>query len=89
MAFAILFRFPEAPVSCGNIWNNFCCIVLLFVWAQKVYPRFLALRGVVFSRYVQLKSSFFDEKKNIGGDLTVCSYVTYAWIHSSELIHTL
>ena len=24
-----------------TIWNNFCCIVLLFVWAQKVCLRFL------------------------------------------------
>ena len=34
--------FPKAPASCGKKnWNNFCCIVLLFVWAQKVCLRFL------------------------------------------------
>ena len=69
MAFAILFRFPEAPVSCGkNIWNNFYCIVLLFVWAQRVCLRFLKSyfklepSGFFFSRSVLQKSSFSDEK---------------------------
>ena len=60
-------------------WNNFCFIVLLFVWAQKVSLEFLkffskvedinifVLRGVFFSRYVQLKSSFSDERN--GGEI--------------------
>ena len=32
-SFTILF--PKVPAYCGKRnWNNFCCIVLLFVWAQ-------------------------------------------------------
>ena len=91
----------------NKFWTNFCCIVLLYLWAQKVCPRFLksyfkleiliilsfvvsllvdmfnvsqifkilfqtgdinnfVIRGVIFSRYVQLKSSFSDEKKISG-----------------------
>ena len=38
--FPMLFR--KAPASSGKkFWNNFCCIVLLFVWSQKVCLRFL------------------------------------------------
>ena len=38
--FSMLFR--KAPASSGKkFWNNFCCIVLLFVWSQKVCLRFL------------------------------------------------
>ena len=60
-----------------KFWNSFCCIVLLFVRAQKVCPRFLKsyfkLEILIFSsfvvsfvsRYVQLKSSFSDEKSII------------------------
>ena len=67
--------FVKAPASCGKKkLNNFCWIVLSFVWAQKVCLRFLkilfqtgdvnifVLRGVFFSGYVLLKSSFPDEK---------------------------
>ena len=56
-------------------WNNFWCIVLQFVWAQKVCLRFLnsyfkvdiliILFFVVLSRCVQLES-FFSTKKNSG-----------------------
>ena len=60
-----------------KFWNSFCCIVLLFVWAQKVCLRFLksyfkleilifsSFLVPFFSRYVQLKSSFSDEKSII------------------------
>ena len=52
----------------------FCCILLLYLWAQKVFQIFKILfqsgdinifvyRGVFFSRYVQLKSLFSDKKK--------------------------
>ena len=53
--------------------KKFCCIILLFVWAQKVIPKIFkilfqtgdftifVLCCVFFSRYVQLKSSFSDE----------------------------
>ena len=60
-----------------RFWTNFCCIVLLYLWAQKVCLKFLKsyfkleiliFRGVFFSRYVQLKSSFSDEK-NISGEI--------------------
>ena len=72
--------FPKAPASgCKNILTDFCCIVLLYLWAQKVSQIFkilfqtgdiniFVLRGVFFSRYVQLKSSFSDEK-NISGKI--------------------
>ena len=34
--------FPNAPTSCcKKILNNFCCIVLLYLWAQKACLRFL------------------------------------------------
>ena len=56
-----------------KFWTNFCCIVLLYLWAPKVSQIFkilsqtgdinnFVLRGVFFSRYVQLKSFFSDEK---------------------------
>ena len=44
VAFAVPFLcwFQKFPllVEC-KFWNNFCCIALLFVWAQKVCFRFL------------------------------------------------
>ena len=54
-----------------KIWNNFCCIVIVFVWAQKlsqilkIFFQFgsiniYVLHGLFFSRSVQLKSSFSD-----------------------------
>ena len=59
VALAVLFLcyFQKLQLLVVKNWNNFCCIVLLFV-----------LRGVFFSRYVQLKSSFPD-KKNISGEI--------------------
>ena len=72
--------FLKASASCGKKnWNNFCCIVLLFVWVQKVSQIFKILFqtgdvnifvhcGVFFSGYVQLKSSFSD-KNNISGKI--------------------
>ena len=56
-------------------WTNFCCIVLLYLWAQKVSQilkilfqtggiNIFVLFGVFFSRYIQLKSSFSDQKKH-------------------------
>ena len=72
-SFSMLFL--EAPASCGKKnWNNFYCIVLLFVWAQKLSQIFKILfqtgninifeiHGVFFSRSVQLKSSFLMKKK--------------------------
>ena len=63
-----------------NFWTNFCCIVLLYHWAQKLCLRFLksyfkleilnifVLRCVYFSRYVQLRSSISDEK-SISGEI--------------------
>ena len=66
--------FPKAPASCGKKSGNSFCCVLLFVWAQKVSQIFkilfqtgdfdiVVLCGHFFCRYVQLKSSFYDEKK--------------------------
>ena len=66
--------FPKVPASCcKKFWTDFCCIVLLYLWAQKACPRFLKsyfkLEILIFlsfvvslSRYVQLKSSFSDKK---------------------------
>ena len=68
-SFSLLF--PKAPASRGKtkIWSNFCCIILLFAWAQKVCPKIFenlfqtedinifVPHGVLFSRNVQLKSS--------------------------------
>ena len=58
-----------------KFWTNFCCIVLLYLWAQKVclitnwrYINIFVLRGVFFRGYVILKSSFSDEK-NISGEI--------------------
>ena len=59
-----------------KIWPSFCCIVLLYLWAQKVFQIFkilfqnrdintFVLCDVFFSRYVQLKSSFSDEKNSM------------------------
>ena len=54
-----------------KFWNNFCCIVLLFVWAQKESQIFtivletgaihiFVFLGDFFIRYVRLKSSFSE-----------------------------
>ena len=63
-----------------KFWTKFCCIVLPYLWAQKMFLRLLnpyfkldilnicALCGVFFSRYVRIKSSFCDEK-NISGEI--------------------
>ena len=63
-----------------EFWNNFYYIVLVFVWPQRVCLGFLksyfkleiinifVFRGVFFSRYFQLKSSFSDEE-NISGKI--------------------
>ena len=62
-----------------KFWTNFCSIVLLYLWAQKLCLIFLkpyftgdinifVLRGVFFSRYVLLKSSFSGEK-NISAEI--------------------
>ena len=43
----------RTSVSCDkNVWNNFFCIVLLSVWAQKVCLRFLI-------SYFKLEPSWF------------------------------
>ena len=66
--------FPKPPASCGKkIWNKFCCLVLLFVWAQSVSQIFkilfqtgdiniFVLCGIFFSTYVQLKTYFPGKK---------------------------
>ena len=54
-----------------KFWNSFCCIVLLFVWAQKESQIFtivletgainiFVFLGDFFIRYVRLKSSFSE-----------------------------
>ena len=56
-----------------KFWNNFCCIVLLFVWAQKVRLRFLksyfkpkiliVLSFLVFFKYICSTKKHFLSKK--------------------------
>ena len=42
VAFAVSFRcYFQKLLVAKTLWNNFCCIVLLFVWAQRVCLRFL------------------------------------------------
>ena len=77
-SFSVLFPKPPLCLIKKKL-NNFCCIALLFEWAQKPYLRFLKsyfkleilifFRGVFYSRYVQLNKSSFSEGKNISGDI--------------------
>ena len=78
VAFAVPFwcYFQKLQLLVVKIFEQiFCCIALLYLWAQKVSQFFkilfqigdiniFVLRGIFFSRYVQLKSSFSDEKKH-------------------------
>ena len=63
-----------------KFWTNFCCIVLLYLWAQKVCLRFLKsyfkLEILIFLSFVvSLLVDMFNEKahflkqKNISGDI--------------------
>ena len=58
-----------------KFWTNFCCIVLLNLWAQKVCLKsvfqttdnnIFVLCSLFFSRYVQLKTK---EEKYISGEI--------------------
>ena len=62
-----------------KFWSDFCWIVFPFVWSQKMSQIFkisfqtrdiniFVLSGVFSRRYVQLKSSF-SEEKNISGEI--------------------
>ena len=60
-----------------NIWNNFAALYFyLYELMSQVFKilfqtgdiNIFVLRGAFFSRYVQLKSSFFEEK-NISGEI--------------------
>ena len=49
--------FPKTPASWDKKnWNNFCCIVLIFAWAEKVCLRFLKpyfkLKILIFLSFV-------------------------------------
>ena len=73
LLFAVPFFFCHFQKLQLLVVKKFCCIILLFVWAQKVIPKIFkilfqtgdftifVLCCVFFSRYVQLKSSFSDE----------------------------
>ena len=74
VSFSMLF--PKAPTSsCKEFWTNFCCIVFYINELKKCVSHIfkslsqtgdinlLIVRGVFFSRYVQLKSSFTDKRK--------------------------
>ena len=73
--------FPQAQASCSKIiLNHFfvhCTSIFMGsksmsqifkMFFQTVDINIFVLRGVFFSRYVQLKSSFSDEK-NISGEI--------------------
>ena len=75
VSFSMLF--PKAPTSCcKEFWTNFCCIVFYINELKKCVSHIFKslfqtgdinlfiVRGVFFSRYLQLKSSFTDKKKN-------------------------
>ena len=70
-----VFLFPKTPASCcKKNWNNLCCTVLLFAWAQKICLRFLKsyfkLEMLILLTFVvsfevdmlKLKSYFSDKK---------------------------
>ena len=75
--------------------TNFYCIVLLYIWAQKGRFRFLnsyfrletliflSLVVSFFNRYVQLKSSFSDNK-NINGKIWDTS-TKIPWLQKLDL----
>ena len=83
-AWLLRFLFYVISKSFSLLWkkklNNFCCIVILFVWTRKsVFKIFkilfqtediniFVLLGVFFSIYLRLKSSFLDET-NISGEI--------------------
>ena len=73
--------FPKAPASCGknflkwfslhctSFWMSSKSVSQIFkILFQTGDINIFVLRGVFFSRYVQLKSSFSD-KKNISGEI--------------------
>ena len=61
--------FPKAPsFSCKKIFMSSKSVSQIFkILFQTGDINIFALRGVFFSRYVQLKSSFYDEKNS--GDI--------------------
>ena len=68
--------FPKAPASCGEILIIIFAALYFCLYVFKIFKilfqagdiNIFVLRGVFFSRYVQLKSSFPD-KKNISGEI--------------------
>ena len=78
-SFPMLFsKAPTFWTNLKNFWTNFCCIVLLYLWARKVCLRisksYFKLEILIFLSFVvhllidnvQLKSSFSDEKRTSG-----------------------
>ena len=91
VAFTIFFLYSFQKLQLlvvNKFWNNFCCNILLFVWAQNKMSQIFnvlfetgsfnifVLHGVVFSRSVQLKSSL-SEEKNIIERLSKFNVVKY------------
>ena len=82
VAFAVPFlcHFQKLQLLVAKkFWTKFCCIALLYLWAQKMSQIFkilfqtgdiniFALRSVFFSRYVQLQKLLFW-RKNINGEI--------------------
>ena len=77
VAFAVSFLcyFQKLQLLVVKIfWANFCCIVLLYFWDQKVYLRFLKpyfkLEILVFSPFlVSFLVDMFSDKKIISGEI--------------------
>ena len=78
-SFTMLFsKDPIFRTNLKNFWTNFCCILLLYLWARKVCLRiskfYFKLEVLIFLSFVvyllvdnvQLKSPFSDEKKTSG-----------------------
>ena len=79
--------FPKASASCGKKKKFFCCIVLLFVWAQKVCLRLLKfyfrLEILIFLSFVV---SFLVDMFNQKGHFLAASAVRPETHFSREAI---
>ena len=66
-----------------KFWHNFCCIVLMTqifkILFQTEDINIFVSRGVFFSRYIQLKSSFSDYKDMSGKTYWKLSYRKLTW----------
>ena len=65
--------FPKAPAfCCKKNWTNFCCIALLYLWAQK--------REAVHYEYLQYLIEVFNWRKVIAKELIYVTVLFVAFI---------